>query len=310
VNGGAAYEVCMTASMCQIGITGGKGGEMSSPAGVATDAAGNVYVADAGNNRIQKFDSSGTWISAWGKNVNGGSVYGVCMTAPSCSMGTAGGFAGEMDSPEAIAADASGHVYVADTNNYRVQKFDSSGAWERTWGKGVNGGSVFGICTSATTCIAGGSGSLGGEIGAGLYGIAADTSGHVFIGEEFTASRVQEYDASGNWVRAWGKNVNGGGVFGICTVAANCLAGDSGGLGGEFNSAFGVATDGAGGIYAVDSDNNRVQKFVLTPDPPSPPPPAATGPTGQRAAALKKCKKKRSQKARKKCKRKAKRLPA
>jgi hypothetical protein len=42
---------------------------------------------------------------------------------------------------------------------------------------------------------------------------------------------------------------------------------------------------------------------------PTPAPPAATGPTGERAAALKKCKKKHSAKARKKCKRKARRLP-
>src|ERR671918_1324270 len=63
--------------------------------------------------------------------------------------------------------------------------------------------------------------------------------------------------ANGTWDRAWGKNVNGGGAFGICTAAASCLPGTTGGLGGEMNLPDGVATDAAGSVYLADSNNNR-----------------------------------------------------
>ena len=46
-------------------------GDFDIPKGVAVDAAGNVYVADRGNNRIQKFDSNGNLLAKWGSQGNG-----------------------------------------------------------------------------------------------------------------------------------------------------------------------------------------------------------------------------------------------
>lgn len=69
---------------------------------MATDANGNVYVADTNNNRIQKFDGDGTFIAAWGISGSGNDQ-----------------FAG----PTGVATDASGNVFGADQSNDRVQKF-------------------------------------------------------------------------------------------------------------------------------------------------------------------------------------------
>ena len=57
---------------------------------MATDAAGNVYVGDSSNNRIQKFNSSGTFLLAWGKDVDqtGGTGAEICTVAASCKTGT------------------------------------------------------------------------------------------------------------------------------------------------------------------------------------------------------------------------------
>src|SRR5207247_3736753 len=79
----------------------------------ATDASGNVYVVDAVNHRIVKFDANGTFLTAWGSK---GSGYG------------------QFDEAFGVATDRSGHVYVADAGNERIQKFDLNGTFLTAWG--------------------------------------------------------------------------------------------------------------------------------------------------------------------------------
>jgi len=69
---------------------------------VTTDGRGNVYVADAENDRILMFDANGTLLTAWGSY---------------------GSDDGQFASPEGVATDGRGNVYVADTGNGRIQKF-------------------------------------------------------------------------------------------------------------------------------------------------------------------------------------------
>ena len=308
------FEICTVASDCQEGDPGGLGGEMDFPSKVAADASGNVYVSEGSGQRIQKFNSSGAWERAWGKNVDtGGSTsFEICTAAVNCQAGTAGGLGGEINGPTELATDASGFIYVAESGNNRIEKFaTSTGAWQRAWGKNViqtgqpgDLGPVFEICTTAAHCQTGTTGGLGGEMSA-PSGLATDTGGNVYISEG-SSHRIQRFDSSGAWQRAWGKNVNGGGVFGVCTVASNCLAGTLGSLGGEMNQPRGLATDASGSLYLAEFSNRRIQKFT---DPVIVPPAVQAGPTGQRAAALKKCKKKKSKRARKKCRAKAQKLP-
>ena len=64
------------------------------PVGVGTDTAGDVYVTDQGNNRIQKFDPKGHWLRAFGDDV-GGSGVDIRTVAANCQAGSAGGLGGE-----------------------------------------------------------------------------------------------------------------------------------------------------------------------------------------------------------------------
>jgi DNA-binding beta-propeller fold protein YncE len=104
------------------GSGGGGNGQFNVPYGVAVDPAGNVYVADSGNNRIQKFSGSGEFQAAWGSG---------------------GGGNGQFDSPSGLAVDTGGRVYVADSGNDGVQAFNSSGGFITAWGSTGSGNGEF-----------------------------------------------------------------------------------------------------------------------------------------------------------------------
>jgi len=98
---------------------GGSGrGEFQQPAGLFVDGAGSLWVADARNNRIQKFDAQGRFIAAFGK---GG-------TAP-----------GSFREPWSLAVDAEGFIYVADTWNHRIEKFSPQFEVVAAWGTAGSG---------------------------------------------------------------------------------------------------------------------------------------------------------------------------
>ncbi|MCP1310834.1 fibronectin type III domain-containing protein [Paenibacillus tyrfis] len=193
---------------------GGSGsglGEFSNPSEVAIDGSGNIYVADAGNHRIQKLTiATGVW-SEWKR-----------------SAGGAGSGLGEFNNPKGVAVDGSGNVYVADSNNERVQKLDiSSNSWSE-W--------IY----------------IGGVIGKGLgefkypNGVAVDSSGNVYVAADYGNHRIQKLDASTRVWSEWGKS---NGQFGS-------------GLG-EFDGPTDVAVDSSGNVYVSDFYNHRVQKLTV-----------------------------------------------
>ena len=201
--------------------------------------------------------SSGTW----GQDVlsGGGAGFEICTVAGSCKAGALSGLGGALNGPSDVATDSAGNVYVVQLVSNRVQKFDSDGNWGRAWGKNVNGGGVAEVCTVAASCQVGTSVGLGGKLNFPA-GIATDSVGNVYVADQFN-NRIQKFDSAGTWERAWGKNVAGGGVFGICASAASYLAGTGGALGGEFVNPNGLDTDAAGKLYVADGFNNRVQRF-------------------------------------------------
>ena len=201
--------------------------------------------------------AGGSWNRAWGQGVNGGSNFGICTVAVHCRRGS-GDWAARSTLHKATPPTRRGNVYVADADNNRIEKFDSKGHWLRAWGKGVNGGGKFGICTVAAHCHRGSGGGLGGAM-AFPDGLAVGKAGNVDVSDAFN-NRIQEFDSKGHWLRAFGDDVGGSGVD-ICTVAANCQAGSTGGLGGEMNQPGGIATDKTGNVYVADHGNNRIQEF-------------------------------------------------
>ena len=278
----------------------GDGGPATSaglePYGVAVDGSGNLYLADAGNQRVRKVDGSGTITTVAGTGTAGFSGDG----GPATSA--------QLNFPVGVAVDGSGNLYIADSTNNRVRKVDGSGT----------------ITTVAGTGTAGFSGDGGAAASAQLnqpLGVAVDGSGNLYIGD-WNNHRVRKVDGSGTITTVAGtgttgfsgdggpatsaeliqpqgvavdgsgnlyiptpsqarvRMVNGSGT--ITTVAGTGTAGFSGDGGpatsAQLNSPGWAAVDGSGNLFIADSVNNRVRK--VEPDAVPPETTITSGPSG------------------------------
>src|SRR3954447_11630050 len=192
--GGAVCAVCVVgllalaspalASKGVVGFFGGQSGEpalggtFNNPQGVAINqTTGDIYVADHDNSRIERFDSSGSFISAWGRDVVqsgkpgdlGEGLLEVCTVAADCKAGQLrSGVGGEVARPEGIAIDqATGNVYVSEQFNRRISEFTASGEFVRTfgWDVAAGGGTTFEVCNVAADCKRGSAGGNAGQFG-------------------------------------------------------------------------------------------------------------------------------------------------
>src|SRR5438309_81191 len=109
---GAPLELCGQ-FVTQWGSTGAADGNFEEPRGVAVDGSGNVFVADPGNNHIQKFTNTGTFLTQWGSSGTGD---------------------GQFVDPRGVAVDGSGNVFVVDSGNERIEKFTNTGTFLTKWG--------------------------------------------------------------------------------------------------------------------------------------------------------------------------------
>jgi len=239
------------------GSLGSGEGQFDHPWGIAVDADRYVYVADVLNNRIQKFDSSGSFIATWGSYGTGngqflypsrvakdadGYIYVVdgdegdfigeanyriqkfnSSRAFVTTWGSYGTGNGQFDRPYGIAVDADGYVYVADTLNERIQKFDSWGTFITKWG-------------GTLPCYCG----TGNDQFCHPYGIAVDADGYVYVTDSWN-HRIQKFDSSGIFLAKWGSLGSGKG---------------------QFAYPLGIAVDADGYVYVADTENCRIQKFT------------------------------------------------
>ncbi|MBM3127254.1 MAG: TIGR03663 family protein [Chloroflexi bacterium] len=221
------------------------------PWGIAVDPAGNVYVADTWNHRIQKFDANGKFLTTWGVN---GDTRGVANVNPQMFYG-----------PRSIAIDAQGNVLVTDTGNKRVLKFSPNGEPVAQYG---------------------GVGSDGGKF-LEQVGIALDAQGNIFVADTWNL-RIQKFDADFNFLAQWAvpawesqSVVNKpylavdaeGNVFATDPEGSRVLKfsndgkllavfGTRGADLASFNLPTGLAFDAQGNLYVADSGNHRILVFA------------------------------------------------
>ncbi len=196
--------------------------KLGAPRGVAVDAAGNLFIAESGHHRIRKVDSSGTISTFAGTGESG--------------FGGDGGPAVEarLGSPEGVAVDAAGSLYIADYSNHRIRKVDSSGI----------------ISTFAGTGERGFDGDGGAAVEAqlaGPRGMAVDAAGNLFF-VDVGNRRIRKVDSSGTISTFAGTGESGFGGDGGPAVEA------------RLNNPKDVAVDTAGNLFIADRNNLRIRK--------------------------------------------------
>ncbi|MBN1401373.1 MAG: NHL repeat-containing protein, partial [Anaerolineae bacterium] len=102
-----------TRALATWGAAGSGPGQLRAPKGMASDAAGNIYVADSQNHRVQVLNGEGAFVRQWG---------------------TQGNAPGQFNEPWSLAVVPNGDVVVADTWNHRIQIFDAQGNYKTMWG--------------------------------------------------------------------------------------------------------------------------------------------------------------------------------
>jgi sugar lactone lactonase YvrE len=250
--------------------------ELKANFGVAVDGAGNVYIADAGNNRIRKVNTSGIISTVAGNGT------------PAFSGDGGQATAAELNAPTCVAFDNSGNMYIADQNNNRVRMINTSGIINTFagGGSGTDGGPATAINMIVPLGVAvdqhgnvyiaeygfdhvhivntagiinlfagngtlGSSGDGGSAIAAELFhptGVSVDKSGNVYI-DDYGNNKIRKVDASGK-ISTFAGNGTAGYIGDGTTATAT-----------ELNEPQSSAFDTSGNLYIADLGNQRIRKI-------------------------------------------------
>jgi DNA-binding beta-propeller fold protein YncE len=233
------------------GSYGGGHGQFGPIGGLATDPSGNVYVVDSSHNRIEKFDANGNFITSWGhtgsevgqfrffssqdptKPPGGGVAVGgdYVYVADSgnnriqrfnlnggeaMAWGTKGSGPGQFSYPRGLAANSS-EVVVADDDNHRIEKFDPAGAFQAVAGSQGGGPNEFAF----------------------PYGVSLDAAGNIYVADDLN-HRIVKLSPQLGFLSAWGG-------FGSAP--------------GQLAFPRALAADPLGFTFVADTANGRVQMF-------------------------------------------------
>lgn len=276
-----------------LGVYGYAAGQFRLPATVAQDREGNIYVGEFANNRVQKFNATGQPLAIFGDEphdrnflhqpyavaANESAVYIVdnnnfrivkldSKGKFNLEWGKRGDGNGEFSfgfyDMAGIAVNAEGEVYVVDSYNQRIQKFDKNGNFILKWGSAGSSEGQFNIPS----------------------GIAIDKLGNVYIADTFN-QRIQKFNSTGVFISSFGGQGSNAGQFnqpnGLTIDSQNNLYvadrlndrvqkfdlsgrfisqfGTTGSAKGQFQGVGAVAFDSKNNIYVSDIFNGRIQKF-------------------------------------------------
>ncbi|MDD2765679.1 MAG: immunoglobulin domain-containing protein [Opitutaceae bacterium] len=245
------------------GSTDGTGAaaRFNHPSDVALDSSGNLYVSDTNNHTIRKITSGGTVSTLAGLAGTSGSANGTD--------------AARFNSPTGLTADASGNLYVADTDNHAIRKIVIATREVATVATGFNlpsdvaadgSGNLYVADTGnhtirkiapngVVTTLAGLAGVPGSANGAGILarfsspeGVTVDGAGNVYVA-----------DTNNHTIR---KITPDGTVSTLAGLAGTSGTGDGAGSAARFQYPSDLMVDGSGNLFVADTDNHAIRKLT------------------------------------------------
>jgi len=197
---------------------------LNEPVGVTVDNFGNLYIGDAGNNRVRRVTPQGVISTVAGNGLGSSSGDG----GPAASA--------SINSPHGVATDASGNLYVAEDAGARIRKVTPQGIISTVAGNGVQGFSGDGGSATSASLL-------------DPIDVTVDSSGNLYIADGF-GSRVRKVTAQGVISTVAGDGIAGfSGDGGLATTA-------------ELHYPNGVAIDATGNLYISEATNGRVRKVT------------------------------------------------
>jgi len=209
----------------------GSAARFLNPSGVAVDSAGNVYVADCGNDTIRQMTPSAVVTTLQVVTTLAGQV--------SYRFGSADGTgsAARFNNPCGVAVDSAGNVYVADTENSTIRMVTPAGVVTTLAGDQGNWGSADGVGSAARFFYP--------------SGVAVDSAGTLYVADYFENTIRKVTPVGTNWV-----------VTTLAGTAGSSGSADGTGKAARFHSPGSVAVDGVGNVYVADTDNHTIRRVT------------------------------------------------
>jgi DNA-binding beta-propeller fold protein YncE len=230
-----------------VATIGGPGHAEMYASGGDVDATGNLYIADTGNDQVDKYSPDGQRV--WVQGTRGSK-------AP-----------GNFDNPRDLAY-LNGKLYVADLGNKRVQVLNAgdgsvSSVWPESFpstigisaGVDANGNDIILVTEDVLnqTRIYTPSGTFIRAVGTGVNGsgdgqlaaprdAATDSAGNIYVAD-YANNRIAKFSPTGAWITSWGSK---------------------GGKDGQFRRPYGIAVDAADRVWVADNTNHRIQEFTAS----------------------------------------------
>lgn len=226
----ASGNIVTVAGVGLAGFAGDNGSATSAlldtPTGIAVDAAGNLYIADSRNHRIRKV-AGGVITTVAGTGVAGFSGDGGPATAAALAL------------PSGIAIDASGNLYIADTDNQRIRK--------------VTGTTITTVAGNGDQAFAGDGAAATAAALDSPVGVAVDAAGNLYIADTHN-QRIRLVTAATGLIGTLAGS-------GTPTFAGGFAGDNAAASSAALSKPTGVSVDAAGNVYVADTNNQRIRQL-------------------------------------------------